>query len=153
VIGAYVRNEHGRLCLQQCDGKIVELLDGPWHTEPDRVDFRCEGFACLALRGPLGAWCGYIAMPPGHPWRTTDPEGLPVEINYASPCNGEVCHVAEPGEPDDVLWLGFDCAHAGDMTLRRALPGDRETYRTLEFCQQHLNTLATRARADMTMAA
>jgi len=24
-----------------------------------------------------------------------------------------ICHVVEPGEDDDVWWLGFDCAHIG----------------------------------------
>ena len=27
-----------------------------------------------------------------------------------------ICHLPEPGEPDDVWWLGFDCAHLGDTT-------------------------------------
>lgn len=26
-----------------------------------------------------------------------------------------ICHLPEPGEPDDVWWFGFDCAHAGDL--------------------------------------
>lgn len=26
-----------------------------------------------------------------------------------------ICHVAEPGEPDCVWWLGFDMAHLGDL--------------------------------------
>lgn len=26
-----------------------------------------------------------------------------------------ICHIPEPGEPDDVWWFGFDCAHSGDF--------------------------------------
>jgi hypothetical protein len=27
-----------------------------------------------------------------------------------------ICHLPAPGEPDDLWWFGFDCAHAGDET-------------------------------------
>lgn len=26
-----------------------------------------------------------------------------------------ICHVPEPGRPDNVWWFGFDCAHSGDL--------------------------------------
>ena len=39
---------------------------GPWDDEPDRVDFEAAGMSCLLARGPTGAWCGYVAVPPGH---------------------------------------------------------------------------------------
>jgi hypothetical protein len=34
-----------------------------------------------------------------------------------APCRG-VCHVAAPGEPDKLWWLGFDCAHCDDASPR-----------------------------------
>lgn len=37
-----------------------------------------------------------------------------------------ICHIPEPGSPDDVFWLGFDCAHAGDLS-----PGIENAYRYL----------------------
>lgn len=43
---------------------------GPWDDEPDRVEWRDEatGLPCLALRNDMfGSWCGYVAVPPGHP--------------------------------------------------------------------------------------
>lgn len=33
------------------------------------------------------------------------------------PCRG-VCHIAEPGKPDELWWFGFDCAHCGDCSPR-----------------------------------
>lgn len=39
-------------------------------------------------------------------------------VTYASACQGELCHVPKPGEPDNVWWIGFDCGHSGDL-----LPG------------------------------
>lgn len=91
---------------------------GVWDQEPDRVDFKtASGHAAIALRHPSGHWCGYVAVPPGHPAYENAGENI-VDvhggINYASKCVGKVCHVPEPGEPADVFWLGFDFAHCQD---------------------------------------
>lgn len=32
------------------------------------VGFQHAGFNCLCTRGPLGVWCGYVAVPPDHPF-------------------------------------------------------------------------------------
>ncbi len=97
-----------------------EWGDGPWQHEPDREEWRHEsGLPLLAVRGPHGAWCGYVGLPPGHPWHGEDPFGLGVEVhgglNYAAPCSEFVCHLPAPGEPADVWWIGFDCSHAFDV--------------------------------------
>lgn len=105
---------------------------GPWQDEPDRIEWRDEttGLPCLMRRSPLGAWCGYVALPPGHPWHGLDISDAPDaahcaahgSLTFAAPCMEDdrplrerVCHVPQPGESDDVWWLGFDCAHAGDI--------------------------------------
>jgi hypothetical protein len=45
-------------------------------------------------------------------------EWLPALTSFASYLEHHegkaICHRVEPGQPDDVWWLGFDCAHAGD---------------------------------------
>lgn len=93
---------------------------GPWDDEPDRKEWQSRGFPCLARRNIMGAWCGYVAVPPGHPWHGKDIYGVDVNVHggptYAAACDGEdICHKPPPGEPDDVWWIGFDCAHAGDL--------------------------------------
>jgi len=91
---------------------------GPWDTEPDRLEFYHKGLPCLMRRTQLGAWCGYVAVPPGHPYHG---KGLEVDlsahggITYAHGCAGEICHKAKPGESDEVWWFGFDCAHCWDL--------------------------------------
>src|SRR5438105_1894678 len=105
--------------------------DGPWKSEPDRVDFEHAGFPCLMLRGQShGAWCGYVAVPPGHPLHGKDynDEALGETdvhggLTYASACSGHICHVPEAGEPADVWWFGFDCIHAGDLAPGHAQYG------------------------------
>ena len=42
---------------------------GPWDAEKDKYQFADEasGLPCLLVRGPLGAWCGYVGVPAAHP--------------------------------------------------------------------------------------
>lgn len=97
--------------------------DGPWKHEPSRAEWRhgSSGYPCLIHRSPLGVWCGYVAVPPDHPMHGVhtgerELEGISVHggITWASWCRGHICHVPREGEPP-VWWLGFDCAHAGDL--------------------------------------
>lgn len=69
----------------------------------------------------MGPWCGYVGVPPGHPWHGADARSLDVWIhgglNYSASCDVDmpiedgICHVPAPGRPGDVWWLGFDCGH------------------------------------------
>jgi hypothetical protein len=95
--------------------------DGPWQSEPDRIDFVAHGFACLMLRHPrYGSWCSYVAVPPGHPAYEKPPQDLDVRfhysLNYGAKCSGYICHVPIAGMPDDVWWLGGDFAHVFDLS-------------------------------------
>jgi hypothetical protein len=97
----------------------AEWGEGPWQHEPDRVEFKHVGLPCLMVRGPMGSWCGYVAVSPGHPFHGKDYDTPDVEahggLTYASQCAGHICHVPEPGEPDDVWWFGFDTGHCWDI--------------------------------------
>lgn len=58
-----------------------------------------------------------------------------------------VCHIPDKGDPDMVWWLGFDCAHAGDLVpgMRRLLRGlihDGDVYRTLDYVKNECRHLA-----------
>lgn len=68
----------------------------------------------------MGNLCGYVAIPPGHPWNDGVPEDVELDahggVNYGNKgCAGLVCHKPQPGESDDVFWIGFDCGHAMDL--------------------------------------
>ena len=123
---------------------------GPWDDEPeDRIEWRHLGYPCLMRRNDSGAWCGYVGVPPGHPHHGQDDiyEGaLNVHggVTYASPCQGEICHVPQPGEPHDVFWIGFDCLHAGDEApyngaLRTLYKAE---YRTRDYVKAEVESLA-----------
>lgn len=147
--------------------------DGPWQDEPDKVQWKDEatGLPCLAKRDErLGHLCGYVGVGPGHAayekdydavydlFPSWDHDGyLEVHggLTYAAHCqHGDeaeaICHVPDPGEPDDVWWLGFDCAHSGDLSPY-SLVSDREagygpiageTYRTLDYVRAQCAKLA-----------
>lgn len=97
--------------------------EGPWQGEPDRVEWRnpaMPGIVMLTQRNGHGAWCGYVGVPPGHPahgkgWSDIDGK-LSVHggLTYGEACSGHICHVPDPGEPEHLWWLGFDCNHGGD---------------------------------------
>lgn len=136
---------------------------GPWDDEPDKVQWpdAATGLPCLAVRAHRGHWCGYVGVPPEHRLHGKGFSGvdLPVHggLNFAAGCGHPddesrgVCHVPGAGEPDDVWWFGFDCAHLYDL-----MPGMRalacmesfqllfadSTYRPLAYVQAECADLA-----------
>lgn len=133
---------------------------GPWDNEPDRVEWRdpTTGLPCLLRRhSHFGTWCGYVAVPPGHPWHGRDSLDIDASVHggvsFAGPCDDDeegpdrICHVPQPGEPDNVWWFGFDCAHGWDLapgylfeTLQQG-----QTYRTLDYARDQCQQLAAQA--------
>lgn len=124
--------------------------EGPWTSEPDRVEFEAKGLPALIVRSRLGNLCGYVAVPPGHPAHGKDHDSVPVNVHggltYSARCGSVICHKAKPGEPDDVWWLGFDCAHAFDVVpgLRALYQAtfDGETYKDMAFVKAECEKLA-----------
>jgi hypothetical protein len=143
---------------------------GPWQAEPDRVEWKHAGLPCLIVRGPAGALCGYVAVPPGHKAHGVTYQRLEVEVHggltYDGPCQegGKICHKPAPGEPDDVFWFGFDCSHCWDISplrdARDRLRGwaplrfdGREQYRDLEYVRAQTERLAEQlASPELTIA-
>ncbi len=118
---------------------------GPWDNEPDKLNWTtASGLPGMIVRNDNGALCGYAAVPDNHPWHgvqyhgrsaeypytdesakeevdyTTTPEGkIDVHggLTYSDSCQGRVCHIPEPGEPDNVWWFGFDCSRLTGRVL------------------------------------
>jgi hypothetical protein len=142
-------------------GEIVDRRNwgpGPWDSEPDRVDFGpMLGCPAFALRSLTGAMCGYVGVPPRHPlygktYGDEDVDRLRVHggVTYGDVCDEEIgiCHVPRPGEPADVWWLGFDCAHGCDLApgtnslLPDELRDTHSTYKTVEYVRGECERLA-----------
>ena len=128
---------------------------GPWDSEPDKVNWvdQATGLDCMMVRNHVGAWCGYVGVPKGHPHYQVDYSGLLWEydvhggLTYSSECAGHICHTPEAGRPDDVWWLGFDCAHLGDLAPSTTkypslgFPADGK-YRDQAYVREEVTSLA-----------
>lgn len=146
-----------------------DLGDGPWSNEPDKAQWvdPATDLDCLVVRGPVGAWCGYVGVSHDHPLYGVNynDEGGPERyldvhggLTFSGFCTGgefenpHVCHDPLPGRKE-VWWLGFDCAHAGDLSpgMRRfnlkfggflGSPERNETYRNLAYVADQCTALA-----------
>ena len=157
---------------------------GPWDSEDDRYEWRTvAGLTGLIIRGPLGALCGYVGVEPGHvaygrSWDSADsyergedgtidydrPKDNPVRdlevhggVTYAEHCAGQICHVPAPGEPEHLWWIGFDCAHAHDVSpesdaywARLGQPSmryDHSSYRDVAYVRAEVESLSAQLAA------
>lgn len=135
--------------------------EGPWLTEPDKIQWIDErsNLDCLIVRNRLGALCGYVGIPPGHPLHGCDYDKPDLDIHggltFADRCDEHapegtgICHIPLPGRPADVWWLGFDCAHVCDLvpgmnqwTSATESLGERDVYRTVAYVKGECAHLA-----------
>jgi hypothetical protein len=151
--------------LEWRNGATDDLPDGPWKSEPDKVQWidPATDLDCLIVRGPLGALCGYVGVPPGHPahglgydeaWErfNLDAHG---GLTFAAGCEESdlgdahgICHVPAPGRAADLWWLGFDCVHSGDLAPSMMRPASgfltayHEVYRDIDYVTAECSQLA-----------
>lgn len=139
--------------------------DGPWKSEPDKMQWTDEatGYPCLIKRSPIGALCGYVGIEETHPafgqgYDDVDTDvhgGLTFANRYQEgPIEDQpklICHIPDAGEPHNIWWLGFDCAHTNDLTPR-FLPDEeiftvRGIYRDVSFVKNECQRLAKQLKA------
>lgn len=109
-----------------------------------------SGEMCYAVKHTkLGIWCGYVAIPQGHPWHGVDYDDIDADVHggltYAS--NHKPLH-----EPDGNWWIGFDCGHAPDKIPGMGFAFHDGTYRDLGFVKGEIFKLfkqAVAARAGL----
>lgn len=92
---------------------------GEWVNEPDLFRFEYKGFVCCGVRTCGwegfnnehlfgGYWCGYVEIPPGHPWHGKEMGDIEVDCHYGLSLSRK--------NPEREDWvIGFDCAHSGDL--------------------------------------
>ncbi len=104
---------------------------GEWDNEPDKAHWIDDktNLDCLIVRGGSGALCGYVGVPETHPSFNKEYNEIETDIHryihggltFSDKCHpGKyndhgVCHPKEGAANDVVWWLGFDCAHGGDV--------------------------------------
>jgi hypothetical protein len=118
---------------------LLEVVD----NEPNHEIYLHEGFLCEIKRHPsLLHLCGYIQVPPNHPWFGQEY----IDVNV----HGGITW----GDKSEITgnWvLGFDCGHAGDISypsvmLRLRSSCFDEEYRDWEYVKSQTNYLALEAR-------
>lgn len=146
----------------------------PWLDEPDRLEFEAHGFKCLIKRNNLrpqrnpkdwlGHLCGYVAIPSTHPYYEKK-EGWNEDngIGNLDVHGGVTFTGVLEREKDGIWYIGFDCAHGGDLIpgiYEMRQPGEClhrpnenydlsrfEVYRDIEFVKQQCIELAEQLRA------
>jgi hypothetical protein len=78
---------------------------------------------------------------------------IAIEITYGpSPCDPDesdplrVCHVPQPGESDDVRWIGFDFGHAGDYSPGSMFRSSKDVYRDLPLVKEYCARFAAQVK-------
>jgi hypothetical protein len=136
--------------------------DGPWQSEPDKIQWQdaATGMPCLIVRNPVGALCGYVGVAPSHPAFGHSPDEPDVSVHggltFAEGCSHgneahSICHVPGDGEPDNVWWFGFDCAHAGDLCPGMPTyvkPFGGESYRDVAYVMEQCQRLAEQLKGQ-----
>lgn len=136
---------------------------GPWHTEPDKIQWQHEGRACLIVRNASGALCGYAGVTEGHPffgveydkgttgknsdhWDHSPEAQLDVHggitfSDYCNPHEGDrgICHVLE--DEEKTYWFGFDCGHVQDLMPTHKHLSDA-VYRDVPYVRDQVQRLA-----------
>lgn len=126
-------------------------MAGPWDGEPDRLDWHDEatGLRCMMLRGGFhGAWCGYVALPEGHPLRGVDRDKVPATVHGGVTCASDL-------RQRDAWWIGFDASHSFDFKPGYTKDGSawcdetaaREDYRDVAYVRAEVTKLAAQLAA------
>lgn len=128
----------------------MDELKQPWTTEPNEKKWRTEaGFPAFIKRHPqLLHLCGYIGVPSEHPWYAVEYDAIsPYPDVHGGLTYSE--YTAPTSKPDGLWWVGFDCAHLGDLS-----PGmsyqyfDNARYRDMGFVIAECESLAAQAAAQ-----
>jgi len=122
-----------------------------WLDEPNREEFEHAGLKCLILRHTeLGHLCGYIAISREHLCYGRDHDHIPYDDLFPVEVHGGLTFSRE-GHGDTrqkgYWWLGFDCAHWGDLVpqiveLLDREPHEFETYRNFAYVRREVKELA-----------
>lgn len=146
MITAQQIEEHATACRET----LAKCGEGPWLKEPDRLNWKHAGLDCMLVRNfRMGNWCGYVGVPPTNPAYGKKYNDVEVEVHggltYARYCEDVICHVTDEAE-DKTYWLGFDCAHYGDLVPHMAIfvpeSSRFEQYKDIDYVKHETEQLA-----------
>src|ERR1700758_3054347 len=87
-------------------------------------EWKHAGLSCtVVIQREHGHRCGYVRVPPGHPFHGKSYEKPNVDVHGGLTFGG-----LEPCSHEDGqgYWFGFDCVHVGDAMCNPDVPTDYE---------------------------
>lgn len=114
--------------------------------EGNEKDFEYKGYKCHIRRIGIsysGHLCGYIEIPKGHELHGMTYDEIEAHYNYELPAHGGLTFSAEV---DNSYWIGFDCAHYGDLRpicleKEPSLMLKNEIYRDMEYVENNIKKI------------
>lgn len=114
--------------------------------EGNKKDFQYKGYICQIRRIGIqysGHLCGYIQIPKGHQLHHKSYDEIEKYYDYELPAHGGLTF---SGSFDNANWIGFDCAHLGDLqpmyhdeNLSFRSAGD--TYKNMEYVENNIKQI------------
>tara|TARA_R100001530_G_scaffold130261_1_gene101070 strand:- start:1582 stop:2025 length:444 start_codon:yes stop_codon:yes gene_type:complete len=80
-------------------------------------------------------WCGYLSLPEEHPWHNCNYDNIPVN------CHGGPTFAGRNIAGLDKFFVGFDCAHSGDISPGNTGGWTDGIYRTIEYVMEQLEDM------------
>ncbi len=120
----------------------LECIASPWNGEPageTPIYFEHVGYRCSNMRSFTGNWCGYVDVPPEHPWASLDADAVPADVHGGLTWK-------EVLDDAPLVRFGFDCGHHGDWQPMMPMTRQFGVYRTLGFAKEWTMRLAEQFR-------
>lgn len=114
--------------------------------EGNEKDFEYNGYKCRVRRVGVpysGHLCGYIEIPVGHQLHGLDYDAIEAHYDYELPAH---CGLTYSGEVEGIHWIGFDCAHSGDLSPMYLEGFDRfrsemDTYKDMTYVENNIKEI------------
>ena len=132
-----------------------EELNAILQKEGNYKAFEYKGYKCRILRMGEGMdpeyrmfhLCGYVLLTKEDKRYGKDWEEIPYSVHGGITYSSHKLHLQQE---EDWWWIGFDCAHAGDINMVFWLerPESGFTYKTMEFVENELKQLVDQIIAE-----
>lgn len=111
---------------------LLEPLTENYQNEPNVLAGVHRGYSWAIIRTPALHLCGYVQVPETHPLYQKPYHAFEVSVH------GGLTFASEADAPLSGYWIGFDCAHSGDLSPRLFGSG---TYRTVLYVRDECERL------------
>ena len=80
-------------------------------------------------------WCGYLSLPKEHPWHGHGYDDIPID------CHGGPTFAGTNIAGLNKFFVGFDCAHSGDISPGNTGGWSDGKYKTIDYVMEQLEDM------------